>query len=188
MFWKKEIPDKVLIVGLKQEGVQRQRYENYLYDTYAYLVRVGIKKHQLAEEEALNAYTDAVLAVIRNVETDRFKGGSTLKTYLIGIFFRKCVDLIRQKTTKQLKTLPVDDFFNLGDSVKSILETIILKEKVEDLNQKIQQLGKKCHAILEKWASGYSDKEIAQIQSIGLKNATTVKASRHRCIKKLREI
>ncbi len=188
MFWQKKISDKKLIEGLKEEGVTQQKNQNYLYDTFQYLVKLGIRKHRLSEEEAINAYGDAILAVVRNIEMDRFKGESTIKTYLTGIFFRKCVDLIRQKTTKQLNVLPINEALDIGDNLKGILETIILKENVAALNQKIQQLGIKCKAILEKWAMGYSDKEMAQIAAIGLKNATTVKASRHRCLKKLRAL
>ena len=189
MFWKKsKISDKALIKGIKATGAERQRHENYLFDTHTYLIRNGIKKHRLQEEEAVNAYSDAVLVVLKNIETGRFKGGSTIKTYLTGIFFRKCVDLIRQKTTKQLDVLPIDDFFHISDRVKSVLETLILKEKVTTITSKLEQLGEKCYAILEKWALGYSDLEIMQMPTLKLKNAATVKATRHRCLKKLKAL
>ena len=81
MFGRKpKILDKALIQGLKTTGVERQRFENYLYDNHTYLVQTGMKKHRLEENDALTAYTDAVLVVIRNIETNRFKGESTIKT------------------------------------------------------------------------------------------------------------
>ncbi len=183
-----KILDKALIEGLKKTGTERQRFENYLYDTHIYLVKTGIKKHRLTKEDALYAYADAILAVIRNIETNRFKGESTIKTYLTGIFYRKCVDLVRKQTTNKIDTLPIDEFFSISDSVKGVLEQLILKEKVENITQKIQQLGEKCKAILERWVIGYSDKEIAKIVELELKNAKTVKTTRHRCLAKLKRL
>lgn len=189
MFGRKpKILDNALIVGLKKAGNEKQRFENYLYDNHTYLVKVGMRKHSFSEDDALTAYTNTILAVIKNIETERFKGESTIKTYLTGIFYRKCVDLVRQQTTNKENILPIEEFFNISDKVKSVLEQIILKEKVEDLRVKIQQLGGKCRTILEKWAAGYSDKEIANIAALAFKSAATVKTTRHRCLTKLRAL
>ena len=111
MFGRKtKILDKALIKGLKDSGTERQRFENYLYDTHTYLVRVGMNKHRITEEQSLTAYTDTILAIIKNIETNRFKGESTIKTYVTGIFYRKCVDLVRKETTNKKEILPIDDF------------------------------------------------------------------------------
>ena len=68
------------------------------------------------------------------------------------------------------------------------LEQLILNEKVESVSKKIQRLGQKCRTILEKWAMGYSDKEIAQVEALELKSAATVKTTRHRCLSKLKKL
>lgn len=189
MFRKKtKILDKALIKGLKNNGTERQRFENYLYDTHTYLVKVGMKKHRITEEQSLMAYTDTILAVIKNIETDKFKGESRVKTYITGIFYRKCVDLIRKETTNKKEILPIDDFFTISNKVKSALEQLILNEKVESVSNKIKQLGQKCKTILEKWAAGYSDKEIANITALAFKSAATVKTTRHRCLAKLKAL
>jgi len=185
---KLKILDKTLIEGLKTVGIERQRFENYLYDNHSYLVKVGMQKYNLPESEALTAYTNTILAVIKNIETEQFKGTSTIKTYLTGIFYRRCVDLGRKKTTNKENLLPIDDFFNISDTVKGVLEQLILKERVEELTFKIQQLGEKCQNILGKWAGGYSDKEIASIGALELNSAATVKTTRHRCLRKLKAL
>lgn len=185
---KPKTTDKALIASLKKNGTERQKSENHLYDTYAYLVKTGIYKYKLTENDAIDAYTDSILATIQNIITGKFKEDSTIKTYLTKIFFRKCVDVIRKITTKKTETLSIDNFFNLNDTLRSTLESIILKEKVIALKEKIKLLSDKCQIIIEKWGMGYSDNEIAQIAVLGLSTATTVKTTRHRCLKKLRTL
>ena len=65
---------------------------------------------------------------------------------------------------------------------------MILKEKAGFIIEKIQKLGEKCKIILEKWAMGYSDKEIANIKALELNSAATVKTTRHRCLSKLKAL
>ena len=93
-----------------------------------------------------------------------------------------------KETTNKKEILPIDDFFTISNKVKSALEQLILNEKVESVSNKIKQLGQKCKTILEKWAAGYSDKEIANIAALAFKSAATVKTTRHRCLAKLKAL
>src|ERR1700761_7429700 len=88
--------DREIIGLLRQKGLDRKKGEESLFSEYAYFIRDGMRKHRLSEDEAFDAYSDSVLAVIENISNGTFLGNSSLKSYLYKIFHNKCVDLFRK--------------------------------------------------------------------------------------------
>lgn len=189
---KNQNPDEsALITGIQSGGVQRKIAERKLYEQYFYLVKYGVHKHPLREDECASVYSDAVIAVIYDVIHDRFRGMSSLKTYVHQIFMNKCVDEVRKKTTKKRRihndTVESDSLrARLSDKARSVVERMIEKENRSFIMQKIEALDEKCRQILLLFEDEFSDKEIAQMMQYA--SAGVVKTSRHRCLEKLRNM
>jgi RNA polymerase sigma-70 factor (ECF subfamily) len=149
-----------------------------------------MRKSQLTNEEAFDAYSDTILAAIENISTGAFEGRSSLKTYLYQIFQRKCVDLFRKRTTNKSKVHQTiglsEQLASLSDSACSVIQQLIEKTEWSHLRQKLEELGERCRQLLLSNAEGDSDRQIAQ--TLGYKTADVVKTSRLRCLEKLRQL
>ena len=182
--------DYDIIHGLLQEGTARRRTEDELFGRYSYYIQEGKHKYSLSEEEAFDAYADAVLSAIDEIVRGRFEGRSSLKTYLYKIFHNKCVDLVRKNTTNKSSvhhTVSVTEMlFQVSDESKSVIQRLIDKTDWAKLKQKLNELGENCQKMLLLWADGYADKEIAA--SLAYKTPDVVKTSRLRCLEKLKQL
>jgi RNA polymerase sigma-70 factor (ECF subfamily) len=179
------------IIGLiRQRGLDKRKGEESLFSEYSYFIRDGIRKHRLSEDEAFDAYSDSVLAVIESISNETFQGNSTLKSYLYKIFHNKCVDLFRKNATNKNsvnRTFSInEELFRLSDKSRSILQALIEKADWTMLKERLEQLGEDCKRMLLLWSDSYSDKEIAVVMDY--KTANVVKTSRLRCLTKLRQL
>ena len=182
--------DSSIIEGIRTGGPRRRSYENHLYGKYAYLIRDGLRKHRLSEDDCSMAYSDAVLTVIEHLTSGRFEGRSELETYLYQIFSNKCVDLIRRNTTKKAQVHQpeqlTDSLNLLPDDARSVVQEIIQQQDVALLRTRLNELGDKCRRILWAWGEGYKDEEIAA--QLDYQSAAVAKTSRRRCLDKLQEL
>ena len=190
LFFKKKTSDQDIIVGIQAGGSERRVFENLLYEKYLYLIEDGVRKHQLSEDDCASAYSDAVISVLNNINSNKFEGRSELKTYLYQIFSNKCVDLIRKNTTNKESinnTFALDDILApLPDHTRSIIEEMMQKNDIEILQNRLKTIGEKCQQIVLAWGDGYSDEEIAQ--NMGYNTPAVAKTSRLRCLEKLKEM
>jgi DNA-directed RNA polymerase specialized sigma24 family protein len=135
-FFGKKCTDIEFITGIQKNAPNRRWLENKLYELYAYVIREGVWKHKLTEDECSMAYSDTILTVIENIENRKFEGLSSLKTYIYQIFTNKCVDLIRKNSTNKqqvnrgetLDTL----LYVLPDDSRSIIEKLMIEYDVDD--------------------------------------------------------
>ena len=184
MFGKKSATDQEIIEGIRKGGVERQRYEYMLYRRHAEFVVRRPRKYNLTDEEARDAYTEAFMAVTDHISNGRFRGESSLKTYLSRIFRNKCVDQFRKNTT--VKVNWVDEFPDLPDESRDFVKNLVGKEDLAQLKQLLTQLGERCQELLMLSGSGYSPSEIAA--RMGFKTSKSASSQRYKCLEKLKEL
>ncbi len=180
--------DDEMIRIIKENRMEKRQAENQLFNQYSYLIKEGMKKYSLEQEDAFTAYSDAILQTLDNIGGLLFERRSSLKTYLYKIFNNKCVDLIRKKTTNKrsiYQTAPISDVMDMmSDQAKNVIQQLIEKNDFDLLRTRLKELGDNCRKLLLFFADGYNDKEIAVFMEY--KTADVVKTSRLRCIEKLR--
>lgn len=180
--------DEELIQHLQENNLLKRKAEDTLFNRYVYFIKEGMKKYALQEDEAFDAYSDAILHAIDNFRRERFESRSSLKTYVYSIFINKCVDLLRKKATNRNsvhQTSPIPDMLMLiADPAKTILQQLIERTDMNALKNKLQELGESCRKLLMLFADGYSDREVSVLMEY--KSADVVKTSRLRCMDKLR--
>jgi RNA polymerase sigma factor (sigma-70 family) len=182
--------DHRIVSDLRKGGITRRKAEDDLFNSYSYYIREAVKKHAMREEDCFDAYSDTILSVIYAVADGRFEQRSSLKTFIYRVFHHKCVDIIRKSSTNKESVnrstaLPEGMFELLSDNAKSILQTLIERFDLDEMQQKLEKLGESCRSMLMMFAEGYSDKLIAE--ALHYNSADVVKTSRLRCLQKLRQ-
>jgi len=182
--------EREIIDSIRQNGAERKKGEERLFNRYAYFIKEAVYKYSLEQEDAFDIYSDTILSAIEKIANGSFEGRSSLKTWVYSIFHNKYVDFLRKKTTNKSsihKTLTISDLlFQVSDQAKTIVQQLVDKTDHEILRQKLKQIGDNCKQLLLFWADGYSDKEIAAFMEY--KTADVVKTSRLRCLEKLRQL
>lgn len=177
--------DDEIIEAFSTGGALKEQAVNHLMNEYIpYLPKVA-KKTGLSKNEALDVFTDAIMALIDQTTSAQFKGASKLSTYFYKIFYFKCVDLFRKKTTNKIDYK--DELSISSDSTPIIINKIETDEKIKQLYKYLDQLGDPCKQILLDWGFwGYNMKEIAE--RTGLENSVQAKDRKYKCLKKLRKL
>jgi RNA polymerase sigma factor (sigma-70 family) len=188
--FKKSLKDEDILHGIRAGGTTRRLFENKFYEKYHYLIKQAAFKHKISEDDAQSAYSDAVLTVIEHIVDGRFEGKSEVYTYLYQVFMNKCVDIIRKNTTNKSSvhqhTVGLEDALAwLPDESRSVIRQLIVESEIEQLRQRLRDLGEKCREMIMAWGEGYSDEEIAQ--TMNYNTAAVAKTSRLRCLERLKE-
>jgi RNA polymerase sigma factor (sigma-70 family) len=183
-------PDQEIINCLHKGGTEKIKAEDQLFSRYSYFIGEAVHKYALLREEAFDAYADTILAGLEKIINGSYQGRSSLKTWLYQIFHNKCVDLIRKKSTNKsnvYRTSAIDDHqFQVSDTVKSIIQKLVDKTDFDLLKERLSQLGNDCRQMLQQWAEGFNDKEIAAMMNY--KTADVAKTSRLRCLERLKKM
>jgi RNA polymerase sigma-70 factor (ECF subfamily) len=182
--------EREIIDSIGQNGSERKKGEESLFNRYAYFIKEAIHKYSLPEEDAFDLYSDTIISAIEKIASGSFQGRSSLKTWLYSIFHNKYVDFLRKRSTNKSSihhTLSMSDLLmEISDHTKTIIQKLVDKTDHEVLKQKLAQLGDSCRQMLMLWADGYSDKEIAGLMEY--KTSDVVKTSRLRCLEKLKQL
>ena len=177
--------DQELMKFILAEGALKEKAANYLMDTNIHYLPKVAQKTGLNRDQALDAFTDAIIVVMENVAKGSFKGESKLSSYFYKIFFNKSVDLFRKNTTNKVdykEVLP-----DPSDQEPLIANKMETQEAIKELYKYLDKIGTPCKQILIDWGFwGYSMTEIAE--RTGLVSSVQAKDRKYQCLKKLRKM
>ncbi|MCB0523147.1 MAG: sigma-70 family RNA polymerase sigma factor [Saprospiraceae bacterium] len=178
--------DEHLISEIQLGGKKGEQAIKVLYEQCFYLVRNGRSSYrQLDDEDLMSAYNSAVIAVRKQILNGAFRAESALSTYLQKIFSNRAIDIIRSKSSNKEKS--VEYLPDQPDTRHDLLSTLIQKEELTLVREKLKQLGEICSKILHYSVyMGYSALEIAE--TIGFSNANSVNSKKYSCLQQLREL
>ena len=177
--------DESLIAGIRKGGLHREKCILWLYDRYAGYVYKGINIFQLDMEDAKDAYSDAILATVLQIQRKQFRKEGKVSTYLYQSFMNRCKNQIRSARVREREFL--NKIPNLPDNTRSMLEELIDQEEIFRYKELFGQLGEKCQQIL--WDSlfhGYTMEEICA--RIGYTSAASVSNMKYKCMDRLKRL
>ena len=177
--------DQEIIEGIQSGGTRRQRIENYLFDQHAGLIYRGIKRYRLSEADALDVYSDSIIAVSAQIRNKRFQGKSKIRTFLFSIFSNRCKNKIRDNKTYRFSF--VDEIPDLPEKARGVFEHLVIQESFDKILDCMAKMGQKCEKILMmRDYYGYNLEEIAK--EIGFKTTQSVSSMRYRCMENLKDL
>ncbi|MEM7373834.1 MAG: sigma-70 family RNA polymerase sigma factor [Bacteroidota bacterium] len=174
--------EEEILAGIQILSPTVRRYENALYQRYMHLIWKRPSKYGISDEQARDAYADTIVVALRQLRRGDFKGQSSLYTYLRTIFFRKCIDVSRKKTTT-IYTDASATFPELPDASKDFLTKIFHREAMDTLMDTMKQLGERCQELLRFVGEGFKMKEIAD--QMGFASVESATSQRYQCKKRL---
>lgn len=167
------------------ELLQRNNYAKVSEKLYGYfpVIKRFILKNSGSREDAEDIYQEALIILIRKVNTPEFILTSSLNTYLYSI----CRFLWSERLKKQSKHIEVDIEKNQHASIAHELDTLYKTESEHKLAEKaFQQLGEKCkHLLLLFYFKKMSMRDIAL--KLNFRSEKVAKNQKYRCIDKAKE-
>ncbi|MEM7373849.1 MAG: sigma-70 family RNA polymerase sigma factor [Bacteroidota bacterium] len=179
--------EKHLTEDIRSGGIRKEKAIRSIHQKFHKFVYKGMRKYGLKEEEALDAYTDAVVVLMNHVISGQFEGRSKLSTYLFRIFSNKCIDRLRHNTTHKQSIDWKAEFPQLADESADTIKWLMEKEDLSRVERLMEKLGLRCREILSLsifW--DMAPEEIAQ--RLGLSSKQSVSSMRYQCLTQLRKL
>lgn len=172
-----EIIKAIQAGGQKLEHALLQLYKDQTLKNW---VMNHVTQRGGSREDGEEIFQDGLIQLSKAISNKKFKGESTIKTYLSGICKKLWLNLYRknQSYSNLKENAPQEQI--LLDSPEDV---IIYKENANLLSDILDLLGEKCRQVLELANLGYSMKEIAK--EVGYKSENMVSKKRNHCKKSL---
>ena len=174
------------ILRMLQEEAHRKAAIAFMYRAARdHVIRMVIKFGG-SEDDALELLSEGVMVFLRNIEQGKFRHGSQLKVYLVGI----CKFLWRDHRRKgvALKQVPIEEHLepvlkeNVGDHMERL-------EIVELIQKCLGQLQQACRELFQwRYFEGKPAAWEVIAQRLGYENAQVARNKGQRCMKSLKEI
>ena len=184
--------DQEIIEGILQGGAHYQRCTGKLYQQCTRFIPGMQRKYpSLDHENLLQAYSDAVNAVVNKVAEGAFTASrrGKLSTLLYEIFGNRCIDQLRYQNTRKNEWYRQANEIDGGMPVtgKNVFTRLSLSDQTADIVNIMEQLPEPCKSIIMDFDYfGYTAKEIAD--RYGYKNAHSARQAKSRCMEKLRKV
>jgi len=163
--------DEEVIARIKKGD---ERALDFLYKKNYKMMINMIVKNNGSEEEAKDVYQEGLIVLWQKALSQDFVLSSKISTYLYSI----CQNLWRKELERKNKHTSEDEI------TKSEIIDIDKKERIEIVNQCINDLGETCKAILTYYYfDGMSMAEIAE--KMNFANADTAKTKKYKCKQEL---
>ena len=177
--------DPIIVEYIKAGGQKRQKAIVLIYEDHALKNQIiaFVKNNSGNEEEAIDIFHEGIIAFDENVHKGKYKGEGQLKGYLFSIC--RFLWLNRLKRDKRM-TYTAENAELDQVSFDTPEHLSLMEEQKQIIDYLLNQLGDKCHKILELWKLSYSMEEIAA--EVGLQDAGIARRQRYNCYQKLLEI
>ncbi len=168
--------DYIRRIQKNDESALTEIYDTFFDSFIKYFKKYGLNLHEIED-----AFQDTIIALFQNIVKGNLKTlEGSIKTYIWGIGKHKVVDIIRKNTKKDFE-IPKDNIepFEIAESTLTQNQLLLQKH--------FKSLGDSCQKILKYFY--YEGLTIQEIQLISeYKDENTVKSTKSRCIKQLRNL
>jgi RNA polymerase sigma factor (sigma-70 family) len=181
---KISLSDDYLVEAIREGGKRKEEAIKYIINkNIGFIYKIQRKLH-LDETAAKDAYLDAVVAVMQQIENSIYRRENKISSYLYQIFYFKSVDIVRRSATN-LETY-VEEFSEQEDESKDTLLTLEQEEQVKRIVRILDNMGEPCKQILMDWGFwGYSIQDIAARMNVD--DPLKISRRKYKCLEEIRE-
>ena len=176
--------DKELIETLKKEHVSDLSIR-YLYKNYYYGLSNYIKLNQGSEQDAEDIFQEVVVNFIEIVKSDKFRGESSIKTFLYTLSRYAWLNELKKRNRVLLREEKYEGGKDQED--KDISHLMVEREAKSLVMNMIDKLGDVCKRILV--AYYYDDLSMKEILSlVEFQNEQVLRNKKYKCLKSLEQM
>jgi RNA polymerase sigma factor (sigma-70 family) len=178
-----EYSDGDLIASLKS-GKAIDEPVKYLYKTHFYLLSNYIEQNNGSREDAEDVFQEAILTFINLVELDKFRGESSVKTFLYAINRNIWLNELKKRGRQEKRNRNFTS--ELADPAVDVQQHISHREARKQVYDIIDSLGEICKKIL--LAFYYENLSVTEIlQKLDYQNEQVVRNKKAKCMKTLED-
>jgi len=176
------ISDSKIVEYLSEGGRRESRAIQQLLDQNRSKISSYVLKNSGNSSDAETVLVEGVTELVFNVRKGKFRGDSTLSTYLFSI----CRSLWLKSLKKNKRYADDDGIILMEDSSDSPLQMFNEQQIKSEVSYLLSSVGEACKKVLEMWSQHYSMQDIS-IQ-LGYKNSQIAMNKKNRCLTKLKDI
>ena len=177
--------DRSLIGAIKQPGRVAEDAIKQLYRDHYSLLEQYVLQNQGSRSDAEDIFQETMVAFIRQVEEGKFRGESSIKTFLYALNRNIWLNELKKRGRSQSR----EERFAAGEEKMQLAIDGILEQQEHnmELMRSIQNLGDSCKKILLLFY--YEQRPIREILSVvSYQNEQVVRNKKMKCLKKLEEM
>ena len=176
----RKVKDVDLIRMIMQGGQEINKAIEVILFKYSEKITSYLMKQNCSKEDAEDVLYEGLSIFIMNARSGKFKGESSINTYLVAI----CKRIWFKKFNKKMlhKKWERNESHELKTSYE---ENVISAELSHGLNILMNNLKEKCKEVLQLWSLSYNLEEIKK--KLGYTNAQVVANKKNLCLKELRK-
>jgi len=177
--------DEIIISRLQKGGKDFEDTSMYLFNALKGFMATIREKIPLSKVELQDAYSDALVKLIRHLKDGSFRGESKISTYFYRIYYNTCVDVSRKNASN--KDVVIQEVSEYDARERDLINLIDTEDQASQVLTLINEMDKTCKRILIDWAYyGYDMSEIAKRSE--LSSPESARSMKYKCLKKLRLI
>lgn len=178
---QQQFSDQEILDQIRAGGATMERMIAHVYQRYWPMIRDFVQKQNGTEEEAEEVYQEGMIAFYENVTQGKFKGKSSLTSYLFSICKFTWHSKFKQRLRKTEREISWE---GMDPGEASFLGKLMEKDEYENALNLLEKLGESCKNLLVYvHYFNYSMKEIAQM--MGYKSDQIARNKHYRCNKSL---
>ena len=161
----------------------RERALKVIYQKNKNLVFSYILKNSGTLEGAKDIYQETIIAFYENVRDDKFRGESSMATYIYSIAKFKWLNQLKKNNTRREH----HDKIEMETHYDGHLATIIEDEKAKRVVDVLSELGEECKKLLIETI--YHNKSMKEIVENGAYSSEQVaRNKKYKCLQRLKEL
>ena len=157
----------------------------YLYRSYFDFLGIYVQQHSGTLQDAEDVFQEVVVAFVDLVQHNRFRGESTIKTFLFALNRNIWLNELKKRQRSALREMKFESAKPMED--QAISEYIAAREGRQLVMDMVSKLGTTCQQILV--AFYYQNLSMNEILlQLNYENEQVVRNKKYKCMKKLEEL
>lgn len=185
--------DQQIITAIQNGAVTRDKVFAYLYDNEGLRNKAFAKITKMIadQEKAEDIFADSLIALVKSVRYNKYKGDSSLSTYFVGICQLQCIRYLQQEQRSKKRERVLNEVLIHRVEEECRIEASFFLDNQRRYEARLtrrvyRKLSDTCRQYFrQKYWQGKKIREMADENEV---KSQSVKNTLSRCYKKLREI